>query len=242
MQLKPDFTTQLQEARDSNHSRNHPYFQKWARGELTKRQMGFYLVMHYHFVTEYLNWLAHIWAHCPVDEVKRRVLENLSEEEDPRDRHMEMIFDFCAACGYTRANVLNAPVLPWTEALTDWGWRLVSQRPWPIALSALTIGLESQPPGIFPPLVKSFSKYYGWESDAHAIRYFARHITADTVHGGRGFEIAEKYCDTPELQKEAIDAVAAAAQKRWNHMNGIYWYALQGRLNDTPEEFVASKI
>ena len=36
------------------------YFRKWAQGELTKKQMGFYLVMHYHFVTEYLNWLAHM--------------------------------------------------------------------------------------------------------------------------------------------------------------------------------------
>ena len=77
------FVEQLRQARDATHSKNHPYFRKWAQGELTKKQMGFYLVMHYHFVTEYLNWLAHLWAHCPVEEVKRHILENLSEEEDP---------------------------------------------------------------------------------------------------------------------------------------------------------------
>jgi pyrroloquinoline quinone (PQQ) biosynthesis protein C len=81
------FVEQLRQARDATHSKNHPYFRKWAQGDLTKKQMGFYLVMHYHFVTEYLNWLAHMWAHCPVEEVKRHILENLSEEEDPRDRH-----------------------------------------------------------------------------------------------------------------------------------------------------------
>ena len=61
------FVEQLRQARDATHSKNHPYFRKWAQGELTKKQMGFYLVMHYHFVTEYLNWLAHMWAHCPVE-------------------------------------------------------------------------------------------------------------------------------------------------------------------------------
>src|SRR5262249_32094870 len=67
------FVEQLRQARDATHSKHHPYFQKWAQGELTKKQIGYYLVMHYHFVTQYLNWLAHIWAHCPVDEVKRHI-------------------------------------------------------------------------------------------------------------------------------------------------------------------------
>jgi len=39
------FVEQLRQARDATHSKNHPYFRKWAQGELTKKQMGFYLVM-----------------------------------------------------------------------------------------------------------------------------------------------------------------------------------------------------
>jgi pyrroloquinoline-quinone synthase len=229
------FVEQLRQARDATHSKNHPYFRKWAQGELTKKQMGFYLVMHYHFVTEYLNWLAHMWAHCPVGEVKHHILENLSEEEDPRDRHMDMILDFCAACGYTREEVLGATMLPWTEALTDWGWRVVTQRPWQVALTALIIGLESQPPEIYPPLVASFPQHYGWSLDDPAVRFFAGHVEADTVHGARGFKMAEKYCDTPELQAAAVAAVAAASHKRWQHMNGLYWYTLYGRTDDTPQ-------
>ena len=56
-----------------------------------------------------------------------------------------MIVDFCEACGYTPTEVKNAPVLPWTEALTDWGWRLVYQQPWEVALTGLTIGLSRSP-------------------------------------------------------------------------------------------------
>jgi pyrroloquinoline-quinone synthase len=230
------FLEQLRQARDATHSKNHPYFRKWARGELTKKQMAYYMVMHYHFVTQYLNWLARLWAHCPVDEVKQQILSNLTEEEDPRDRHMTMILDFCNACGYNSAEVASMALLPWTEALVDWGWRVVSQRPWQIALTGLTIGLESQPPEIYPPLVASFPKHYGWALEDKAIRFFAGHIEADTMHSARGFSMAEKYCNTPELQAEAVSTVAAAAQKRWHHMNGIYWYALYGRVDDTPTE------
>ena len=111
---------------------------------------------------------------------------------------------------------------------------MVYQRPWQIAITGLTIGLESQPPEIYPPLVASFPKHYGWSLDNPAVRFFAGHIEADTTHSARGFQIAEKYCDTPELQAAAVAAVAAASQKRWNHMNGLYWYTLYGRVDDTP--------
>ena len=70
MSITLPFTEQLRQARDATHSKNHPYIDKWAQGELTRKQMGYYTVMHYHFVTEYLKWLAYIWAHCPVDEVR----------------------------------------------------------------------------------------------------------------------------------------------------------------------------
>ena len=116
------------------------------------------------------------------------------------------------------------------------GWRVVTQRPWQVALTALIIGLESQPPEIYPPLVASFPKHYGWSLNDPAVRFFAGHVEADTVHGARGFKIAEKYCDAPELQAAAVAAVAAASHKRWQHMNGLYWYTLYGRTDDTPTD------
>lgn len=78
--------------------------------------------------------------------------------------------------------------------------------------------------------------HYGWSAGDEAIRFFAGHIEADTVHSARGFQIAETYCDTPVLQAEALGVVAMASKKRWNHMNGIYWYTLYGREDDTPAD------
>ena len=61
------------------------------------------------------------------------------------------------------------------------------------------------------------------------------HVEADEIHSARGYQIAEKYCNTPELREAALEAVRVAAQKRWNHMNGIYWFAVHGKEDDTPE-------
>jgi pyrroloquinoline quinone (PQQ) biosynthesis protein C len=63
----------------------------------------------------------------------------------------------------------------------------------------LIIGLESQPPEIYPPLVASFPKHYGWSLNDPAVRFFAGHVEADTVHGARGFKL------TPCGRTRALD-------------------------------------
>src|SRR3989442_14980920 len=116
--MKMTFHDQLVTTRDRKHSKDHLFFQLWAQGKLTKKQTVIYCAQHYHYVTEYLNWMA----------------------------------------------------------------------------------------------------YEG----------------ADEIHGARGFEIVEKYCNAPELQASALKAVEAATIRRWRYMNGIYWFAVHGKEDDTP--------
>jgi len=228
------FREQLIAARDARHSKHHPYIDLWAHGQLTKPQMAVYVVQHYHFVSDYLDWMLYVAARTPHRDVKAFLLENFTEEEDPENRHIDMLFDFAAACGTPRDQFLATPVLPNTQALKDWGWRQVYEKPWQVAVAGMFIGLESQPPDIYHRIVPAFERYYGWPKGAREVRFFAEHIEADTVHGARGFAIVEQYCDTPELQQQAVAQVQQAAIMRWRHMNGIYWQALHGRFDDTP--------
>lgn len=229
------FLNDLKAARDQKHSKDHPFIDKWEKGELTKRQTAAYVVQHYHFVTDYLNWLAFIWANCPVKEVKDSILENLKEEEDPTDRHLEMLVDYAQACGLTRDEVVNGKVLPWTQALKDWGWRFIYQNPWQVSCAGLMIGLESQPPHIYPRIIPALHNHYGWKPDDREIRFFRGHVAADEIHSARGFQMTERFCNTPELRAAAVEAVRVAAQKRWNHMTGIYSFAVHGKDEPTPE-------
>jgi pyrroloquinoline quinone (PQQ) biosynthesis protein C len=126
-------------------------------------------------------------------------------------------------------------VLPNTEALQNWGWRLVYQRPWPIALAGMFIGLESQFTDICKKIVPAFQRHYGFAPRAREIRFFEEHIGADEVHAAKGFAVVEKYCSSPELKEQALKVVQDATTKRWAYMNGIFWYALHGREDDTPQ-------
>ncbi len=59
-------------------------------------------------------------------------------------------------------------------------------------------------------------------------------LRADEIHGAKGFAIVEKYCNTSELQAFALKTVEAATIRRWRYMNGVYWFALHGKEDDTP--------
>jgi pyrroloquinoline quinone (PQQ) biosynthesis protein C len=228
------FHEQLVAARDKRHSKNHPFFALWTQGKLTKEQTAFYCAQHFHYVVEYLNWMAYEASQIPRRDVKAYLFENLGDEENPADRHLDMLKDYVAACGVNRESVDCSIVLAGTDALQNWGWRLVYQTPWQAALAGMFIGLESQFLDICKKITPALHKHYGYRPGAREIRFFEEHIHADQVHGAKGFAIVEKYCDTPELQALALKTIEEAALRRWRYMNGIYWYALHGKEDDTP--------
>ncbi len=228
------FQDQLDAATDRKHSKNHPFFELWAQGKLTKEQTAFYCTQHYHFVGEFLNWLAYLASQIPEREVKNYLYENLGDEENPDDRHLDMLKDYVAASGVERNSVESSIVLGGTEQLQNWGWMMVYQKPWAIAAAGLFIGLESQFLDICKKIVPALQQHYGYKAHAREIRFFEEHIYADEIHGAKGFAIVEKYCTTPELQAAAIKQVEEATIRRWRYMNNVYWYALHGREDDTP--------
>ena len=228
------FHDELIAARDKKHCKNHPFFELWAEGKLSKEQTAFYCTQHFHYVGEYLNWLAYEASQIPPRDVKAFLFENLGDEENPDDRHLDMLKDYVSASGVDRNSVESSIVLSGTDQLQNWGWRMVYQKPWQAAVAGMFIGLESQFLDICKKVVPALHKYYGYKPHAREIRFFEEHVYADEIHGAKGFAIVEKYCDTTALQALAIKQVEEATIRRWRYMNSVYWYALHGRDDHTP--------
>ena len=232
--MSDEFHDQLIATRDKKHSKDHPFFELWAQGKLTKEQTALYCTQHFHYVVEYLNWLAYEASQIPQRDVKAYLFENLGDEENPDDRHLDMLKDYVSASGVDRNSVESSIVLSGTDQLQNWGWRMVYQIPWQAAVAGMFIGLESQFLDICKKIVPALHKHYGYKPHARGIRFFEEHVYADEIHGSKGFAIVEKYCDTPELQALAIKQVEEATIRRWRYMNSIHLYALHRIDDDTP--------
>ena len=116
------------------------------------------------------------------------------------------------------------------------GWY---QQPWEVALTGLTIGLESRTPGHLTTssLAAPFSTHYGWNTHDEAIgERLGGVIVGGTVHSARGFHVAEVYSNARSSKTLLSLRWPRRQQKRWRHMNGIYWYTLYGRTDDTPTD------
>ena len=59
------FRDQLVATRDRKHGKDHAFFDLWAQGKLTKEQTAIYCAQHYHYVNEYLNWMAYEASQVP---------------------------------------------------------------------------------------------------------------------------------------------------------------------------------
>jgi len=160
--MKTSFNDQLVAMRDRRHSKDHPFFDLWAKGKLTKQQTAVYCAQHYHYVTDYLNWMAYEASQIPFRDVKAYLYENLGDEENPDDRHLDMLKDYVAATGLSRDSIEDSVVLAGTEGLQNWGWRLVYQTPWQAALAGMFIGLESQFLDICKKIVPALHEHYGF--------------------------------------------------------------------------------
>src|SRR5215475_13367416 len=110
-QMGTSFRDQLVATRDRKHSKDHPFFDLWAQGKLTKQQTAIYCAQHYHYVTEYLNWMAYEASQIPFRDVKIYLYENLGDEENPEDRHLDMLKDYVVATGSSRESVQDSVVL-----------------------------------------------------------------------------------------------------------------------------------
>lgn len=224
------FRLALEDAINQRHSAVHPWSDAWTSGKLNRRLLGEWVKQHFHYVSHFSEWLATVYANCPHWDVQHFLLENITEEEGfvgsadfQPVRHSELLLDFAEHCGMTRQEVLdaqkNGELLPETLGLQSWCHRQ-SLRPFVEALSGLLVGLESQVPRIYskttPPLIEK----YGFTEEE--VTFFSLHIVADQEHGDRGYEIVERYAETPEQQATCVALVKEAAMMRRLYLDGLY--------------------
>ena len=117
---------------------------------------------------------------------------------------------------------------PVTRGLQGWCYSVAMRDHWVVGCAALLVGLESQVPSIYRRLLPPLLEHYGFTEDE--AEFFSLHISADDVHGERGYEIVLKHADTPELQQACLEAVRDAADMRFSYTKAVFDYYVKDSL------------
>ena len=226
MASKSVFRKALEEAVLARHCANHPMTEKWVRGELGKNaQMG-WAVEHYHWISTMLNEASfNICSKAPPDVVESE-LENLREENDPDAPHLDIVLRFAKANGADIVAVKAGRGLPTTRSWSSWLRHVAQEQPWYCGVAAIRIGTESQSPMLYSKVLPALREIYKYpEND---IEHFWLHAEVDIEHSGRGFDLLDRHCTTPELKDAALYYARESAEMRWFYFDGIYLHYEQG--------------
>jgi pyrroloquinoline-quinone synthase len=195
---------------------------------------------------------AAILANCPVREVRRdwihRILDHdgissgvvesavLSGENDALETAhttaseggIEAWLRLGEACELSRDELLdNRHLLPGVRFAVDAYVNFARSQPWPIAIaSSLT---ELFAPDLMATRLAAFEKFYRW-IDPRGLDYFRRRVTQARRDSDDALAITLEYCNTPELQREAVRALEFKCDVLWSMLDAIHHaYSKEGR-------------
>ena len=213
-----DVLRQLDESIRARSILQHPFYQAWEKGDLTKEQLATYARVYYPHVRAFPTYLEAAIAHTDDVAIRGELLENLSDELGNPAPHDELWLDFAEYVGAGRDEVRTAAPHPAAEAIVT-TFSDLARKSLAGGLAAL-YAYESQQPEVSRTKLAGLRGHYGVQ-DASAVAYFEVHEAADVRHR-QGERDALAAClasgTAPEDLKRATER---ALDAYWGLLDGV---------------------
>lgn len=202
-----DFWSRLETVRDRWNVLEHPFYQRWSAGELTREELAVYAGEYRHAVVALADAAAATAA--TADPELRAGLERHAAEEAS---HVALWDGFANAAG----GDLDRPPAPESaECARAWA------RPGRSTLEGLVAlyAIESGQPAISTTKLDGLVDHYGWQ-EGDGTAYFSLHARLDVEHAE-----AERALIEPRLADADRDALLAEAESvlaaNWRLLDGV---------------------
>src|SRR5205085_2361323 len=141
------------------HVLNHPFYQAWNRGELTREALQDYAAQYYQHVAAFPTYLSAVHSNTDNAEARQILLMNLMDEEAGTPNHPQLWLQFAEGMGVDAEIVRNTAAQPETSALIGTFRDLCRHGSLVEGVSAL-YAYESQIPEVSQSKVDGLRKHY----------------------------------------------------------------------------------
>jgi len=173
----------------------HPFYERWECGELTRAELGFYAGEYRHAVVALARAAA-----ASADR------EHAREEAE----HVALWDDFAAA---VEAPLDRAPTAETADCAAAWS---PTER---FEALAVLYAVESAQPAISRTKLAGLVDHYGFGADEPAAEYFRLHAERDVEHARAA---REALAEAPPAQAARLAAVAERAlEANWRLLDGV---------------------
>jgi len=209
--MQHDYVSEIDQRIAGKSLLQHPFYQAWSKGELSKEALSDYARQYYHHVAAFPTYLSQVHAVTGDQPTRRMILQNLIDEEAGTPNHPELWLMFAESLGVTIESAKNAELYPETQALID-SFRSECSKGTTEGLTALYC-YESQIPAVSESKIAGLKEFYGM-SDPKGYAYFKVHIEADKEHSAVERECLRSYI----TESNFLEATRSAD----NTLNALY--------------------
>jgi pyrroloquinoline-quinone synthase len=214
--MKNSFVKVLEKDIEKKHLSKHKFYQLWNEGKISMGALRAYTQQYYQFVEEFPRLVSRVHSNTPELGDRLAMLDNLSEEEDPKMPHENLWIDFSEGLGVKKINAKNFPETKKSLAILK---KLCSGNF--LEGTAALLAYEAQIPEIAELKMRGLKKHYGIK-DKKSLKFFKVHSKVDIEHQKTWKKIIAKHAKTP-AQKAGI---RKALNKSLDAMNllldGVY--------------------
>jgi pyrroloquinoline-quinone synthase len=204
---------------NQRHMLDHPFYQRWNAGELTRGELEEYSRQYYPYTLAFPTFVSAMHAHTEDMVIRQYLLENLIEEERGTENHPELWLRFCDALGVARDEVKATSANEATADLINSMRTHARSEKLHEGLAAL-YAYESQIPAVAKAKIDGLAAWYGI-TEPRDVAFFSVHMTADVLHSQTARELLESLCDTPEKCEEAREAAAKTVNALYRFLDAV---------------------
>lgn len=201
------FFERIERVREQWNVLEHPFYQRWSRGELTREELAFY-AGEYREAVVALAEATRATATACEPAIRAQLSEHAAEEE----AHVDLWDDF--------ARALDAPtgVEPRDETRE-------CVRAWTAAGDALEglvtlYAIESGQPAISQTKLEGLVEHYGMTPESPATAYFALHSQRDHEHAAQSRALIEERLEEADAER-LVAAAERALAGNWTLLDGV---------------------
>jgi pyrroloquinoline-quinone synthase len=214
----PDVLHELDEMIRERSILQHPFYQAWESGVLTREQIATYARIYYPHVKAFPEYLESAIDLAENPETRAELADNLADERGNPAPHEELWLAFAAGLGVDRDQVTSAPPHAAAQAMVTTFQSLADQS-LGTGLAAL-YAYESQQPEVSCTKIAGLRNHYGLE-DAATLEYFEVHEEADVRHR-QGERDALGACLEAGVPASVLkDATQQALDAYWALLDGV---------------------
>ena len=222
----------------------HPFHVAMNEGLLSPEALRGWVANRFYYQRNIPRKDAAILSNCPVPDVRRIWIHRIFDHDGTMERAMESEapatpgargsqelappneggieawLRLGEACGLSRLDLMeDRHLLPGVRFAVDAYVNFARTQPWPIAIaSSLT---ELFAPDLMSARLAAFERFYSW-IDARGLDYFRRRVTQARRDSDEALGITLEYCNTPELQGEAVRALEFKCDVLWAILDAIH--------------------